>query len=151
MRFGDIFTEGNAMIHCPKCKEALGDNITVCPFCRHEITDYERVLIAKEQREEEEDIRYEEMVRAEAFAMLRRIWGLGSVVYLVILYLVFSILLYSDHAVASFRVFFGGLFFFLFMTAYLIFVKKANSCPHCGKYLFRNWGTNCQWCGGRIR
>ena len=139
------------MIHCPKCKEALGDNITVCPFCRHEITDHERVLIAKAQREEEDEFRYEETVRAEAFAMLRRIWVLGSVVYMVILYLVFSILLYSDHAVASFRVFSGGVIFFLIMTAYLIFVKKANNCPHCGHYLFRNYGTNCQWCGGRIR
>lgn len=139
------------MVHCPKCKEALGDNVTVCPFCRHEITDHERVLITKAKREEEEGFRYEETVRAEAFAILRRIWGLSSVVYMVILYLVFSILLYSDHAVASFRVFFGGMIFFLIMTAYLIFVKKANNCPHCGHYLFRNWGTNCQWCGGRIR
>ena len=139
------------MIHCPKCKEALGDNITTCPFCFHEITDHERVLIAKEQREEEDDFRYEESVRAEAFSMLRRIWIMGSVVYMILLYVIFSILLYSDHAAASFNVFFGGLLFYLIMTAYLIFVKKVNNCPHCGAFMFRNYGTNCQWCGGRIR
>ena len=151
MRFGDIFTEGNAMIHCPKCKEALGDNITVCPFCRHEITDYERVLIAKEQREEEEDIRYEEMVRAEAFAMIRNIWMLGSVVFLVLLYILFSIIMYSEHVETAFMILAGGLIFFGILELYAIFVKQVNTCPHCGKYLFRNWGTNCQWCGGRIR
>ena len=139
------------MIYCPKCKESLGDNITTCPFCFHEITDHERVLIAKEQRKEQDEWNYEEAVKAEAFSMIRTIWILGSVVYLVILYVVFSILLYADLAQASFTVFFVGVVFYLIMTAYLILVKQINNCPHCGKYLFRNHGTNCQWCGGRIR
>ena len=26
------------MFECPNCKEALGDDIRICPFCRHEET-----------------------------------------------------------------------------------------------------------------
>ena len=62
------------MIYCPKCKESLGDNITTCPFCFYEITDYERVLIAKEQREEDEKTLHEEILKAEEFSSLRTIW-----------------------------------------------------------------------------
>ena len=139
------------MIYCPKCKESLGDNITTCPFCFHEITDYERVLIAKEQRKEEDDAHYEEIMKAEAYAKIRLVCMLGAAVYLVVLFLIFSILMYAGLLMPAFTVFSVGMIFYLLMSAYLILIKRINNCPHCGKYLFRNWGTNCQWCGGIIR
>ena len=139
------------MIYCPKCKESLGDNITTCPFCFHEITDYERVLIAKEQRKEEDDAHYEEIIKAEAYARIRLVCMLGAAVYLVVLFLIFSILMYAGLLMPAFTMFSVGMIFYLLMSAYLILIKRINNCPHCGKYLFRNWGTNCQWCGGIIR
>ena len=139
------------MIYCPKCKESLGENITTCPFCFHVITDHERVLIAKEQRKEEDDARYEELKKSEAFSMIRTACMLGAVVYLVLLFLVFSILMYAGLLMPAFTVFSVGMIFYLLMSAYLILIKRINNCPHCGRYMFKNWGTNCQWCGGVIR
>ena len=139
------------MIRCPKCKESLGDNITKCPFCFHEITDHERLLIAKEQREEEDQVLYEEIIRGEEFFRIRMIWMLGTVAFLIVFYLAFIILLFAELTEAALAVLSIGFVVYAVITLYLIFVMKVNNCPHCGKYLFRNWGTNCQWCGGRIR
>lgn len=139
------------MIHCPKCKESLGDDIMTCPFCFHEITDYERLLIAKQQREEEDEARYDEIMRCEERSKIRMIWMLGTIAFLIVLFLVFTILLFAELAKAALAVFTIGIAFFAIMTLYLLFVMKVNNCPHCGRYLFKNLGTNCQWCGGRIR
>jgi hypothetical protein len=139
------------MIFCPKCKESLGDNITTCPFCFHEITDYERVLIAKKQREEEDEARYDEIIRCEEFSKMRMIWMLGTIISAILFYLVFTILLFAELTEAALAVFTIGTGFIAVMSLYLILIKKVNNCPHCGKYLFRNWGPYCQWCSGRIR
>ena len=139
------------MIYCPKCKESLGDNITTCPFCFYEITDYERVLIAKEQREEDEKTLHEEILKAEEFSSLRTIWILGTIIFVIVFYLVFIILLFADLTKAALAVFTIGTVFTAIMSLYLILVMKVNNCPHCGRYLFRNWGPYCQWCSGRIR
>ena len=139
------------MIRCPKCKESLGDNITTCPFCFHEITDYERLLIAKQQREEEDEARYDEIIRGEEYFRIRMIWLLGTVAFLIVFFLAFIILLFAELTWAALAVLSIGFVVYAVITLYLIFVMKVNNCPHCGKYLFRNWGTNCQWCGGRIR
>ncbi len=139
------------MIYCPKCKESLGDNITTCPFCFHEITDHERLLIAKVQREEEDRVHYDEIIRGEEYFRIRMIWLLGTVAFLIVFFLAFIILLFAELTWAALAVLSIGFVVYAVITLYLIFVMKVNNCPHCGKYLFRNWGTNCQWCGGRIR
>lgn len=139
------------MIRCPKCKEPLGDDIMTCPFCFHEITDYERLLIAKEQREEEDQAHYDEIIRGEEYFRIRMIWLLGTVAFLIVFFLAFIILLFAELTWAALAVLSIGFVVYAVITLYLIFFMKVNNCPHCGKYLFRNWGTNCQWCGGRIR
>ena len=58
------------MFDCPNCKEALGDDIQICPFCRHEINDHERVLIEKARREEARNASAEERARASEFSSL---------------------------------------------------------------------------------
>lgn len=35
--------------------------------------------------------------------------------------------------------------------AFLLVEFFMNRCPHCGRYLDRNWGKFCQHCGERIR
>jgi len=122
-----------------------------CPFCFHEITDYERLLIAKEQREEEDQAHYDEIIRGEEYFRIRMIWLLGTVAFLIVFFLAFIILLFAELTWAALAVLSIGFVVYAVITLYLIFVMKVNNCPHCGKYLFRNWGTNCQWCGGRIR
>ena len=38
----------------------------------------------------------------------------------------------------------------VFLT-FLAVELLLNRCPHCGRYLDRNWGHFCQHCGERIR
>ena len=37
------------------------------------------------------------------------------------------------------------------MVAFLWVEFSMNRCPHCGRYLGRNWGQFCQHCGERVR
>lgn len=42
----------------------------------------------------------------------------------------------------------------LALFAFLVFLAVEffmNRCPHCDRYLDRNWGQFCQHCGERIR
>ena len=139
------------MFDCPNCKEALGDDIQICPFCRHEITDHERVLIEKARREEARNASAEESSRASEFSSLRLLWQMVTVAIAVLTIIVFNILLFADFVMAALVVLIAGLTLLVIENVYFQVFKKANSCPHCGGYLFRSHGTMCQWCGGKIR
>ena len=39
----------------------------------------------------------------------------------------------------------------LVLPAFLAVEFTMNRCPHCDRYLDRNWSHFCQHCGGRIR
>ena len=48
----------------------------------------------------------------------------------------------------------GPVFLVLALVALLVFLAVEffmNRCPHCDRYLDRNWGQFCQHCGERIR
>ena len=48
----------------------------------------------------------------------------------------------------------GPILLVLALVALLVFLAVEffmNRCPHCDRYLDRNWGQFCQHCGERIR
>ncbi|MCR5619890.1 MAG: hypothetical protein K6F65_07285 [Lachnospiraceae bacterium] len=139
------------MFDCPNCKEALGDDIRICPFCRHELTSDERYLIEKTRREEAQKVSAEESRITAEFSSLRAIWMLGTVALCLLIMVVFSFLMFVDLVYAGLVVFIVGMvLLFIASVVFLVFLR-ANCCPHCGKFLFRNFGTQCQWCGKSIR
>ena len=143
--------EEEKMMYCPKCRESLGDDIKICPFCRHKITDYERKLIEDARRKEEEKALEEENYKAETVGRVRVICFIALLSIGLIVLFTFFILMHLDRMQQAVAVLTGGYVFLGLMVLYLIFVKKINDCPHCGRFLYRNYGTNCQWCGKRIR
>lgn len=143
--------EEEKMMYCPKCREAIGDDINICPFCRHKITDHERQLIEKARREEEEKAREEEDYKAETVGKIRIICFIALAAIGLVVLIIFFILMNLGRMQQAVAILTGAYVFLGMMTLYLIFVKKINDCPHCGKFLYRNYGTNCQWCGKRIR
>ena len=68
------------MINCPNCRELIGDDIGICPFCRHEITAEERLQIERQKREEEQSASAEESIRTGEFSALRIIWQVIHIV-----------------------------------------------------------------------
>ncbi len=40
---------------------------------------------------------------------------------------------------------------FVVLAAFCAVDFFMNRCPHCDRYLGRDWGLFCQHCGGRIR
>lgn len=138
------------MFECPNCKETLGDDIDICPFCRHEITTEEHLQIERQKREEEQKASAEESIRTGEFSSLRIIWQACMIGTAVLAFAIYGILLYRD-PVAGLVALIAGIVLLLGVNVYFLVFKKANCCPHCGKYLFRNWGTQCQWCGRSIR
>lgn len=148
-----LFTdkEKDKMMYCPKCKEPIGEDVDICPFCRHKITDYERVLIEKARREEEEKAADEENYKADTVGKVRVICFVAMMVMVLIITIVFFILMGLDHMKEAVGVIIGGYVFIGMMFFYLVFAKKINDCPHCGGFLYKNFGTRCQWCGKRIR
>ncbi|MCR5740167.1 MAG: hypothetical protein K6G43_10170 [Lachnospiraceae bacterium] len=139
------------MMYCPKCREAVGEDIRICPFCRHKITDYERELIEKARLKEEEDARAEEDYKAETVGRVRVICFVVMIALGLIVFVIFCILMYQGNIDRAIGVLIGGYVFLGLMDLYLILGKRINDCPHCGKYLHLNYGTQCQWCGKRIR
>ncbi len=72
------------MIKCPNCKEAIGDDITTCPFCRHEITDHERILIEKELKEELLSSRTGMSEEVSGWSARRKRWVIISLVLILV-------------------------------------------------------------------
>ncbi len=139
------------MINCPKCNESLGDNVLICPFCRHEFTDEERLVISKAKLEEAQNRSAEEYKRGSDFSYLRLIWQLGTIAIAVLTILAFNILKFADLSQAALVVLIVGFALLLIENVYFLLIKKANNCPHCGGYLSQSYGNKCQWCGGKIR
>lgn len=139
------------MINCPKCNESLGDDIRICPFCRHELTDEERLLIEKAKHEEARELSREEAARTEKAAVARLKFWLLLAGILILTMIAMIILNSLELYMAGVIVFVAGLVSSFLIAAFMVLVKKVNNCPHCGGFLFRNWGTNCQWCGKQIR
>ena len=40
---------------------------------------------------------------------------------------------------------------FVILIAWGMVELTMNRCPHCDRYLDRNWGPFCQYCGERVR
>ncbi len=139
------------MINCPNCKELIGDDIGICPFCRHEITAEERLQIERQKREEEQSASAEESIRTGEFSSLRIIWQVIHIGTTILVFVIWTILLARNLMLHALVELIAGIVIILGVNVYFLLVKKANSCPHCGKYLWRNWGTQCQWCGRSIR
>ncbi|MBO7355609.1 MAG: hypothetical protein ILP17_01205 [Lachnospiraceae bacterium] len=139
------------MIHCPNCNETIGDDVVICPFCRHEITGDERLQIEQQKREEEREADREESIKAGEFSSLRIIWQFTFIVVTILAAGIYVALMSRDHVQAGLVALIAGLVIILGLNVYFLLIKKANSCPHCGKFLWRNLGTQCQWCGRKIR
>jgi hypothetical protein len=103
-------------------------------------------------RDKEMDTENEEEMRAADDACRRRVvWLIGSIAFPVIMLLIFSIVMYVAEINTAFYVFAGGIIIYLVFQMIMIVGVGINNCPYCGKYLYRNYGECCQWCGKRIR
>ncbi len=51
---------------------------------------------------------------------------------------------------AATQVFWIGYIGLALMIAAAVFIRAYYRCPHCGKYLDRNCGEYCQYCGERL-
>ena len=134
------------MKQCPRCKELIGDALTTCPNCHTEFTEkqIEEMKRALQDRELKALIRERE--RINRFRTKRYI--MGSLMIGAFIVLLLSILLIGNKIAMTIvlilfsSMFFGGLIFG--------FVSGAVFCPHCGRLLFRNYGSYCMQCGGKI-
>lgn len=138
------------MISCPKCNESLGDDIKLCPFCRYEFTVEDLLLIEKAKQEEAREQSRAESERTEKFDALRLFFVIVSVGLGALILISSFILLSLELEMASVVVSVCGMILLILFSVFMLIFKKANNCPHCGRYLYQNWGTNCQWCGKRI-
>ncbi|MCR5739207.1 MAG: hypothetical protein K6G43_05270 [Lachnospiraceae bacterium] len=138
------------MIKCPKCKELIGDTVETCPMCFHKMTAHERILMEKESRAELEQ-ETEEMIKETEEALRRRtIWIIINVVCVVLL-MILLIIAVSVRSNVMISVAIAGYVAVVVYDLILIFGLGVNNCPHCGRYLYRNYGECCQWCGNRVR
>ena len=146
------------MIKCPNCKEAIGDDISTCPFCRHEITDHERMLIEKELKEELLSSRTEMSEEVAEWSARRKRWVIISLVLILVFGLSALLIIalpFDDHMTQ------GYIFLVLIILAFAVsmiswllgFFTHLNRCPHCGRYLYRQSAFRteyCRFCGNRI-
>ncbi|MBO4346537.1 MAG: hypothetical protein J5840_02735 [Lachnospiraceae bacterium] len=135
---------------CPKCNEMIGDNIKICPMCKHEFTMDENSEFVKE-KEEREKAEYDhfEAIRAQR-AKMRRILSIIAIASLVvggisgaILTSITGDMLYVAVLTSA------GIAVEIIVMIYGI-VGGAFRCPYCEGLLYRNYGKHCMHCGKRL-
>ena len=143
------------MISCPKCKELLAEDIKICPFCRHEITDHERVLITKALSEERRKASSEEEKLINDRGAKRMLWLAFTVGFIILMFILLMVFCTSPLMNQPFAykacagivavTGFGGM-----LSSALWVFTPISRCPHCNSYLFHPFGSYCHRCGGRI-
>ena len=138
------------MVQCPKCKEAIGDNLTICPLCRHEFTQAEKGEMAKEIRETEEKLRNAEKEMLLKFnqkrSLLNTLLVIAFISLIAVPFLTYSITKSITGLIIAFAVV-CIMFIAVIVTG---IVSRAFFCPYCDTLLFRNYGDHCTHCGKKI-
>ncbi len=135
------------MIKCSKCNEMIGENQKECPFCKHIITDEERMKAFAEN-----EVLHEVTIQ-KAMEEYRRRLKTGIIVDIII-----AIIVIAGAIFISFSdVYLLGLICLLvavqLLCAICMFKFRVGICPYCesimpGSILFR---SHCPRCGGRLR
>ena len=135
------------MISCPRCNEAIGENIDVCPFCKTVITEETKMqAISKNERIHEQAVanatkEYGKRVRNEI--------AVGIV--MVLLAIIGMIVI----ATLDLSAVFGLILFAFILTIYVLSILKLRIglCPYCESLMGRGmlFRTHCPRCGGRLR
>jgi len=131
------------MMNCPKCQALMGENLTRCPACFHEITAAEFQKMEQEKEAEEKRIE-EEAIQEYA---RRRKAALGLTALLEVTLLIAGIILVCIKA--NTLIIYG-----VFTIIGVIFWAKSMSsgadlCPYCNAYTHRRGvtflQTNCSY------
>ena len=121
-----------------------------CPFCRHEISSAERLQAEKDIRDEEEKENREMLIKIQAAARARKICIACMVIYMILYIIVAGFLGLMGLNYAFAMVCIVGVILFAAINAFIIFFTKIFACPHCGRFLYRNYGPYCHRCGGPL-
>ena len=135
---------------CPKCKEAIGETLYECPFCKYQFSkeDIERFKREKEEAELGEAKKLEEL-RAKR-AKMRVIYFIVMMSFYILPYGVGGLI---ASMTKSFNVFvYAAISAMVLGTAVMIIgiINGAFRCPYCGSLLFRNYGKYCSKCGKQL-
>ena len=135
---------------CPKCKESIGDELAVCPFCKYQFSKEEIERVKKERQEAEDSAaRHIEEKRAKRAKM--------RVIFSVVMMCFYIIPFPIGGALVSLT---GNLNFIIgFAIAGMIagtavmlagIIGGAFRCPYCESILFKNYGKHCVNCGKQL-
>ena len=134
------------MKQCPRCKELIGDALTTCPNCHTEFTEKQLEEMKRALQDRELQVLIRERERINRFRIRRKIMG-GLIIGGFIMLLLSMLFLGNKIALTVVLILFASMFIGGLIFG---FVSGAVFCPHCGRILFRNYGTHCMQCGGKI-
>ena len=135
---------------CPKCKESIGDELEVCPFCKYQFSKEEIERVKKEKQEaEDRAARNIEEKRAKR-AKMRVIFSVVMMCFYIIPFPIGGLLAKFTGELAFLIIFaYAGAFL---GTAVMIagIIGGAFRCPYCESILFKNYGKHCVNCGKQL-
>ena len=138
------------MIHCPKCREMIGDSSKKCPMCGTVFTQCDLGIIEKERTENEKALAESKERAFELFLKKKKSFAIVLLTVLAFMLVVpWVALAFTSNAV----IVLGSMIFFCILEVFVIVWGSYTGgaiCPHCGASLFRNNGRYCAYCGGRI-
>ena len=135
---------------CPKCKESVGEELKVCPFCNYRFTAEDDEILKKEKEELEHGVSKQlEELRAKR-AKMRVIYFLVMMLAIFVPFLLGGALAMIMNIFDIFK--YSAIAGIVLGTAVLIagILNGAFRCPYCDRVLFRNYGKYCSHCGKQL-
>ena len=135
---------------CPKCNEAIGENLNECPLCKYHFTVVDNERFAREKDNEEhriaqkmEDLRAKRArMRLAYFLVMMSLYLLPFIFGGIISAFMNNIDIFIYSSIAS----------IILGTAVMVtgLINGAFRCPYCGMILINNYGKYCTHCGKQL-
>ena len=138
------------IVHCPKCKNPIGEGLGSCPECRAVFTSAETEVMEREKQERMKSVNAEQKKMIEDFRKKRKVFAIVMLILVILVPAsVFGVWTLTGNIEAGF-IALAVMFVIMIGTIAAGIVTGAARCPYCDAILFRQYGTHCHSCGKRL-